>query len=179
MYNCRRHRNLDFTELYKWGLKFANRIYYVEGFNELSYSPVEAVNEAILYLNKRLQERNFESESHIKYYFRLVIRGKINSLRKSFYNNKSFSYHKPLYRDSSITFEDYIASRYYYPILEDEELKDKVDNAMCCLDKWERDCIYQVWVQGKSVKEIKGNKKLVERTLKKAKLKLSRRMFVS
>ena len=150
VHTCRRHRNHQYTELYGWGLKVARKIYSTTFDTEFAYSPEDAVIEAILYLDERLKKREFDSENHVKYYFKLCIKSKMQSLRQSFSSKKYFSMNSNLF-DSEVTFEDYIASKIFYPTLEEDELRIKLDNAMKCLTSQERDYIYQVWVQGKSI----------------------------
>jgi DNA-directed RNA polymerase specialized sigma24 family protein len=174
MFESRQAKNSFFESLYKDGIRVAKRRYYLNSKNESQWNYIDLVNNAILAINSHLSTKTFESELHIRCWFFLELRAQAAKLRKHYSKYTSLN---AVVGDSGSTLEDFIASRIVYPSLEDEDLKGAIADAMKVLSPEQQDFVYQAWVQGRAIGDIKGNDKYIKRSLDKAKLKMARKLM--
>jgi DNA-directed RNA polymerase specialized sigma24 family protein len=170
LFEGRRQQQNFFKNLYAQGIISAKRRY---GDSAKSFDYQDAVHESILYVHDRMKVKNFSSLDHLRRYFWVVLRGNCNCI---FTRRREVSLNCSV-GDRGATIEDFIAARITYPSLEDEETKGEIEAAVNSLPENQRELVYLVWVDGRSVKEIKGDSLYLQRLLDNAKLRLARRLI--
>lgn len=172
MFRDRVEQNLFFQSLYGQALRVAKRRY---GNGSECFNYEDAVHDAIVYLHHRLVTglTEFESPSHLTRYFWLTLRGKSAAI----YSKKKEVSLSSAIGDTTMTLEDFVASRITYPSLEEEDDRGEIQKALNSLPKEQRELVYKVWIQGKALQDIKGNPRYLQRLLDDAKLKLCRKLI--
>lgn len=180
LFASEREKRLFFEDLYQLGLKVAKKRYYCSPQTENVWSHEDIVSESILYINKKLQEKNFSCLGQLKAWFFLNLRQQARVFRKRY--GSALSLNQEI-GESATTLEQFIASRTVHPSLESVENKGKVAAALNSLPKDQKQIFQYFWIDGMNIQEIchaipGANPKYVERSLKAAKLKLGRNMIV-
>lgn len=146
----RRDLNLCLEHLYRWGKKFCYRRYlYVTKF---AYSFEDILHWAILKLLKYIRQGSVEDGRHLVNLFCCCCKNAYTYI--SYRQKKLVSLNAALNGDSTITLEEFIASKLKYPTLEQSETIQKITAILDGFCDFDRQIIESVWFEGYTPKEI-------------------------
>lgn len=154
----RRDLNSCLEHLYRWGKKFCYRRYlYVAKF---AYSFEDILHWAILKLLKYIRQGSVENGRHLVNLFCCCCKNAYTYI--SYRQKRLVSLNAVLNSDSTITLEEFIASKLKYPTLEQNETIQKINVILDGFCDFDKQIIEWAWFEGYTVREIAT--KLVQTT---------------
>lgn len=170
----RRDLNACLEYLYQWGKNFCQRRYsYIARF---AYNSEDILHWAIIKLIKYIRQGSVKNGRHLINLFCCCCKNAYTCISSR--QKRLVSLNAALNGDSTITLEEFIASKLKYPMPEENETIEKINSILNSFSFEDKQIIERVWFEGYTPKEIAASLNqsivLVQKVLNVGKVRVMR-----